>query len=199
MPRASHLLPVTVLASALTLSCGDQLTPTELAKDPRPSLRTEQNPEGPGAQVIRFGFQFIFINDPDRDFSLTIGTPIEEAPECGGSGEVTAGTIQVVTTPAELERFIARVRQGEMTLYGRFSANPCELTEADVVARGQGNANVLILTRSTNVLFTIQATGTVELTGGGLAHLVVKGHFHIEPDGTLRVHVDRFKLTPIGG
>jgi hypothetical protein len=85
-----------------------------------------------------------------------------------------------------------------MTLYGRFTANPCELTEADVVARGQGNANLLILTRSTNVLFTIQASGTVELTSGGLAHLVVKGHFHIEPDGSFRVHVDRFRLQPIG-
>jgi hypothetical protein len=192
------LLPTAVLAGAFALGCTDQPTPSEPADASQPSFRTEQKPEGPGAQVTRSGFQFIFINDPDRDYSLTIGTPIEEAPECGGSGEITAGTIQVVTTPAELERFIARVRKGEMTLYGRFSANPCELTEADVVARGQGNANLLILTRSTNVLFTIQATGTVELTGGGLAHLVVKGHFHIEPDGSFRVHVDRFRLQPIG-
>jgi hypothetical protein len=90
------------------------------------------------------------------------------------------------------------VRQQEMTLYGHFTADVCHLPEDDIVGRGRGNALVVVLARTANVLFGIQATGTIELTSGGFAHLVVKGHFQIEPDGSLRVHVDRFKLTPIG-
>jgi hypothetical protein len=70
------LLPTAVLAGAFALGCTDQPTPSEPADASRPSFRTEQNPEGPGAQVTRSSFQFIFINDPDRDYSLTIGTPI---------------------------------------------------------------------------------------------------------------------------
>ena len=26
----------------------------------------------------------------------------------------------------------------------------------------------------------------------------LKGHFHVDPDGSLRVHVDRLRLQPIG-
>jgi hypothetical protein len=195
--RRPILLSTYVLAGTLVLGCVDPKTPTEPAGSAPPSFRTEQNPEGAGAEVIRFGAQFIFINDPDRDYSIVIGTAISEAPECGGSGEVTAATVQIVTTPADIEHVLARVRQETMTLYGRFTDNPCELTEADVVARGQGNATLVILSRTSSTLFQIRATGTVELTSGGLAHLNVKGLFHIEPDGSLRVHVDRFKLTPI--
>jgi hypothetical protein len=129
---------------------------------------------------------------------MTIGTPISEAPECGGPGEIEAGKIQIVQTPADFSSFLARVRQKTMTLYDHFPENVCDLTEADVLARGRGNATLTILTRTANTLFGIWATGKVELTSGGLAHLTVKGLFQIEPDGSLRVHVDRFKLQPIG-
>jgi hypothetical protein len=192
------LLPTTVLA-VFTLGCGDQSVPAEPTSTLRPSAITEQKANGEGAQVLRFGAQFLFINDPDRDFSLTLGVPISEAPECGGPGELTGGTVQVVTTPAQIEHVLAQFQRETMTLYDHFTANPCELTEADVVAQGVGNGKLGVLTRAANTLFQIQATGTVELTEGGLAHLVLKGHLHIDADGSLRVHVDRFKLTPIGG
>lgn len=197
MNRTSLLLPLSVLTSALNLGCRDR---TSLAEpELQPSLGTEQNVQGSGAQVVRFGAQFLFINDPDRDFSLTIGVPISEAPECGGAGELIGGTVQVVTTPAEIEHALAQFQRQTMTVYAHFTDNPCELTETDVVARGTGNGKLVVLTRGANTLFQIQATGTVELTDGGLAHVVLKGHFHIDADGSLRIHVDRFRLQPIGG
>jgi hypothetical protein len=177
----------------------EQPAPVEPTSALRPSAPPEQNVKGEGAQILRFGAQFLFINDPDRDYSLTVGVPISEAPECGGPGELIGGRVQIVTTPAEIEHVLAQFQRETMTLYDHFTDKPCELTEADVVARGLGNANLVILTRDSDQLFQIQATGTVELTSGGFAHLVLKGHFHIEPDGSLRVHVDRFKLQPIGG
>ena len=40
---------------------------------------------------------------------------------------------------------------------------------------------------------------TLELTSGGRAHLVSQAVIRIQPDGTARIIVDKFQLTPIGG
>jgi hypothetical protein len=63
-------------------ACNDQGSPTETAAPPRPILRTSQNPEGPGAQVIRSegaqvirgegALAFIFP-DPANGLTLTAG------------------------------------------------------------------------------------------------------------------------------
>jgi hypothetical protein len=194
-----HLILPIALAGALLLGCGDQPTPAEPTSALQPSLRTDRNAEGGGALVIRGATQGIIITDPDRGFSLTIGVPPSEAPECGGTGEVTGARVLQVSTPAGVDHVVVQVQQQPMTLYGHFHENVCALPEDDIVALGRGNAKVIVQSRAGTTLFMIQATGKVELTSGGLAHLVVKGLFHIEPDGSLRVHVDRFKLTPIGG
>lgn len=111
---------------------------------------------------------------------------------------MTGVRVHVVTTPSDLLRFSANLQRQEMTLYDHFTNDLCSLSEDDVVAHGVGNARLGILERTRNTLFGIQATGNVELVSGGSAHLVLKGHFHIENDGSLRVHVDRFKLQPKG-
>jgi hypothetical protein len=196
MPR-SLIVSMAVLASATVLGCGEQPVPSEPATLP-PSFRTQQNPDGAGAQVVVFEAQGIFINDPDRDFSLWIGVPSSNAPECGGTGEVTGARVHVVSTPSDLERFSAHVSRQEMILYDHFTDDLCSLSDNDVIARGEGNARLGILSRTQDVLFGIQATGNLDLVSGGAAHLGVKGHFHIESDGTLRVHVDRFNLMPHG-
>jgi hypothetical protein len=199
--RYSLRIPIAMLAGAL-LGCGEQPGPAEPASAPRPSLRTDQNPEGSGAQVIRFDTQGIILADPDRDFSLTIGVSPSEAPECGGTGELTGATVQVVSTPAELEHILSLARQQTMTLYEDFVLNPCDLIGAnapDIVATGRGNAMFVILDRAASVLLGFHATGTVELTSGGRAHLLLVAKFHVDADGTLRVHVDKFEVKPIGG
>ena len=188
-----------VFASAFTLGCGEQPALVGPTGALRHSAPTQQNLKGGGAQILRFGAQFLFIVDSDRDYSLTVGVPISEAPECGGPGELIGGRVQVVTTPAQIEHVLSQYQRETLTLYDHFTDNPCELTEADVVARGVGNAKLVISTRDSDQLFQIQATGKVELTSGGLAKLVLKGHAHFGADGSLRIHVDRFRLQPIGG
>ena len=196
MSRPS-LLSTTLLA-VFTVGCEDHSIPVEPTTTLSPSEARAQNGHGEGAQVIRVGAQFLFINDFERDYSLTIGVPISEAPECGGPGELTGGTVQIVTTPSQIEHVLGQFHRHTMTLYAGFTDNPCELTEADVVAQGVGNGKLNILTRETSTLFQIQATGNVELAQGGFAHLVLKGLAHFYPDGSLRIHVDRFRLQPIG-
>jgi hypothetical protein len=199
--RRTFLFSTTLLAGTLVLGCSDQPTPAEPGSTPQPSFRAGQNSEGQGAQITRFGVQGIVLSDPDRGFTLTIGVSPSEAPECGGTGEITGGEGQEVVTPADVSHVVVRVRQQPMTLYGRFFENVCELpeAEADIIARGRGNATVVILARTPSTLFGFHATGKVELTSGRLAHLLVVAKFHIDADGTLRVHVDKFKLQPIGG
>jgi hypothetical protein len=45
--------------------------------------------------------------------------------------------------------------------------------------------------------FKIQ--GIVELTSGGRARVLNTAQIHVEEDGTVRIHVDRFEVKPIGG
>ena len=129
---------------------------------------------------------------------MWVGVPISNAPECGGTGEVTGARVHIVSSPSDLDLLSVHVQQQEMILYDHFTDDVCSLSEEDIVARGRGNARLGILTRTEDVLFGIQATGNVELVSGGPAHLGLKGHFHLEQDGTLRLHVDRFKLQPTG-
>jgi hypothetical protein len=199
MPRPFFLLPTALFAGALVLGCGEQPAPSEPASAPEPTLRTEHNPDGPGAQVSRFGFGGVFYSDPVLDMVLTVGAPLSDAPECGGTGSIIGGTGLDVLTPADVEYIAGRVRQGPMVVYGRFVEDLCDLTEADVIARGQGNTTLTILSRTPTLLIGFHAAGTVELTSGGLAHLVVAFQQHIDADGTMRVHTERFELKPIGG
>jgi hypothetical protein len=62
----------------------------------------------------------------------------------------------------------------------------------------RGNATVVDLSGTNRHLIGIHVTGTVELTSGGLAHLLIVAKYHIEDDGSVRIHVDRFELKPIG-
>jgi hypothetical protein len=93
------LLFAATLAGALTLGCEDQPTPGEPTRT-LPSFRTGQNPEGPGAFVIRgpeFGF---FTSDPAEagfpppNLTLHIGSPFEDLLDLCATGEPTLTPIE---------------------------------------------------------------------------------------------------------
>jgi hypothetical protein len=95
--RHSLLLPTTALAAALVLGCGEQPSPAEPASTPRPSLRTDQNPDGPGAVVIRGPAEGAFlIADPDPAPGLTVlaGNTFAELEQFCATGEVTLGPLE---------------------------------------------------------------------------------------------------------
>jgi hypothetical protein len=61
------ILSIGMLATALVLGCGEQPTPSEPGTSPRPSFRTEQNPDGPGAFAIHIPeASFLAGGDPDN-------------------------------------------------------------------------------------------------------------------------------------
>jgi hypothetical protein len=76
------------LAGALALGCADQLTVYEPADISRPSLRTEQNPDGPGALVFRSQQGAILtLSDPDPGLTALIGWTFAELEQFCATGE----------------------------------------------------------------------------------------------------------------
>ena len=70
----SRMLLVAGLTCMLGSACNDQGSPTGIAASARPNLRASQNPEGPGAQVIRGEGALAFIfPDPANGLTLTAG------------------------------------------------------------------------------------------------------------------------------
>jgi hypothetical protein len=69
--QRSLLVPMGMLSAALALGCSDQPTPSEPANTPRPSFRTEHNPDGPGAFAIHIPEASFVNTDPDPAPGLT--------------------------------------------------------------------------------------------------------------------------------
>jgi hypothetical protein len=210
--HCSPLLPVALLAGALVLGCDQQSVPVEPASSPQPSLRTGQSPEGPGAQVIRFGFDF-FGAGPDTalgvPLAFTVGlvSPLADFPfppelGCGGTGPVISDgkrAIQLVFAPGDKFHELIRVRQATIVLYETSSPDICDWATAPVFGRGRANITQITLSRTPSTLvrgFKLQ--GIVELTSGGRARIWNTFQGHLDEDGTVRVHVDHFGLKPIG-
>jgi hypothetical protein len=202
--RCSPLLPAATLVGALVLGCGQQSGPAEPASSPQPSLRTGQHPDGPGAQVVRFGFDFFAAGpDPATGLTLTIGltSPLADVPDCGGSGPVIADgkrVIQLVFTSAGFVHQFIRAHQATIVLYKSTSPDLCDWVTAPVFARGRVNTTFTVMSRTPAVV-GLKIQGIVELTSGGRAHVLNTAQVHVEEDGTVRVHVDRFRIKPIGG
>ena len=84
----SFLFPAAVLAGALAPGCGDP-TPSEPGDTPRPSFRTEQNPEGPGAfvEIVPEAFFLAFDPDPAPGLTVIMGGTFAELLEFCATGE----------------------------------------------------------------------------------------------------------------
>jgi hypothetical protein len=188
------ILPAAVLASALVLGCGDQLDPSEPAKQSPPSFR---------AEVIRFPFDFVSTTDPNVGLSLTIGiaSPLADHPDCGGTGPViTDGkrVVQLVFTAAGSVHQFVRATKATIVLYESTAFDFCDWTTAPVFARGRANLTFNILDKTRDVV-GLKIQGIVELTSGGRAHVLNTAQVHVEEDGTVTVHQDRLVVKPIGG
>ena len=86
--RHSLLRSTAALAGALALGCADQFKSSEPTDASPPSFRTEQNPEGPGALVIRFQFgASLTLSDPESGLTALIGWTLPELQQFCAGGE----------------------------------------------------------------------------------------------------------------
>jgi hypothetical protein len=157
-----------------------------------------------GAEVIRFPFGFTSAGpDPATGLTLTVGltSPLADVPDCGGAGPVVTDGKRVIQLVLKTDNFVhqfIRARQATIILYESTSPDLCDWATAPVFARGRANLTFNMLSRTRSVVgFKIQ--GIVELTSGGRARVLNTAQIHVEEDGTVRIHVDRFEVKPIGG
>ena len=172
--------------------------------EPRTSqaLATKATPSG--AIVDRIRGPFALFPDFDRQLIFSIGlvTPIEEA--CAGAELVADGKIKdtFITLPSGIVHGLFTTTKATLVVYGRALEDPCELTEADVLARGTGRLvfktnNVFVDDRRDTKAGYI-ATGDVTLPDGRRAHLHARLRLTIV-DGDFQVLAEEFTLRPIGG
>ena len=157
-----------------------------------------------GAIVDRIRGPFALFADFDRQLIFSIGlvTPIEEA--CAGAELVADGKIKdtFITLPSGLVHGLLTTTKATLVVYGRAIEDPCELTEADVIARGTGrlvfhNSNVFV-DDSKDTKSGYIVTGDVTLPDGRRAHLHARLRLRIV-DGEFLVLAEEFTLRPIGG
>jgi hypothetical protein len=157
-----------------------------------------------GAIVDRIRGPFALFPDFDRQLIFSIGlvTPIEEA--CAGAELVADGKIQdtFITLPSGLVHGLLTTTKATLVVYGRATEDPCELTEADVLARGTGrlvfHTNNVFEDESQDTKAGYIVTGDVTLPDGRRAHLHARLRLRIV-DGDFRVLAEEFTLRPIGG
>ena len=157
-----------------------------------------------GAIVDRIRGPFALFADFDRQLIFSVGlvTPIEEA--CAGAELVADGKINdtFITLPSGVVHGLLTTKKATLVVYGRAVEDPCDLTEADVLARGTGR-----LAFHTNNVFEDESqdtkaghivTGDVTLPDGTRAHLHARLRVWIV-DGEFQVRAEEFTLRPIGG
>jgi hypothetical protein len=173
LPR-SLLIPTTVFTTALVLGCGEQPAPSEPATTPQPSLRTEQNPNGPGARVFRFNELFFWIIvDFERGLTAVLGaTPEEHIAACQSGLIPEEASWQDVVLPGGVIK--RQVTGGEMgvTIWRAASGDICgELAAVPIFAGGTARVRYVdndgegSLTRGN--AFGVRAHGTVTTLATG--------------------------------
>jgi hypothetical protein len=209
------LLPTAALAGALVLGCGDQPVPSEPADSHRPSFRTEQNPEGPGALVLRSSADiWLTISDPDPGLTALIGWTFAELEQVCAGGEPPFPSIEnlIVIRPhgteelPDLHQVITGTRepllvwQATIPFIDPFAELCNELLPLPHL-EGTGNFK-----RTDNDLATTGTRGNAahegihgQVTSESGDRFNFSGKFHIVilPNGDVRVTFD-LQLKPIG-
>jgi hypothetical protein len=182
--------------SALGLACSNDPTSSRPAANPVPTFRTTENPDGPGAFVIRFEDIMAFAFVPD-DASITVltGLTLEQVDVMCSGGEPTfePASVQLVSGP-DLSRLVFKARDFTVLVYEGF------FTFCDVppFAVGEGNyTETGGTTFNSNAISYVQSTFRARVVepNGEPHHLLIRQLLQFHPKtNEFRVLVDEFKF-----
>lgn len=177
------------MCGALALACSD--TPTfPSAREPvGPEFRTANNPNGPGALVIRFESALaLFFSGPDEEFSVIAGLTLTDLAALCAEEEFSFEPIQGqdVIRP---DGSVHEVNQGRVTIlvfegaFADFCAGP-----PFAVGRGRWTStdNDLFVSGNRTNSFGFRLRGQVTEPDGERHHVLVKFHGLINRQGALR-------------
>jgi hypothetical protein len=159
-----------------------------------------ENPSFAGAEIIRDNLAG-FTTAPDSPllviWGFAEGVTLEDL--CSGSPQPLSPNSrgQAVLPPPGGFLLTGHGQDLPVLIY-EFAGDPCDGTGESLVASGitQVQASDKHLLNGTQVQNT-EIRGTVDLTGGGQALLVVHSTFHVLADGTVKFDKTRIVLTPI--
>ena len=173
-----------------------------------PSLRTEQNPDGPGAFVARFvSGEFFWILADGVNTSYIGYTAEELATAC--TSEQLAGLVEVhrVDRPNGGFSETNKAKEIGVAVWALadptkvFEENVCLILEDPLVASGTGRYLATFKEGGPGLLFAsvLRATGTLaDAQTGAPLHYVAGFRFVVLKDGTEKLLNNFIRLTPIG-
>lgn len=118
--RGGHSIAALPFAAALFLGACDRTPMPTAVGPPRPEFNFTNGPAIAGPFVVRFADSpvFFFSADEKRDI-LSIHIPLDVT-FCGGTSPRNLADIQFVTTPSEVQRVLALIKDddGAVQIYG---------------------------------------------------------------------------------
>lgn len=182
--------------SALGLACSNDPTSSRPGANPAPTFRTTENPDGPGAFVIRFEDIMAFAFVPD-DASITVltGLTLEQVDVMCSGGEPTfePASVQLVSGP-DLSRLVFNARDFTVLVYEGFFT----FCEVPPFAVGEGNyTETGGTTFKSNAISYVQSTFQARVVepNGEPHDLLIRQLLQFHPKANeFRVLVDEFKF-----
>jgi hypothetical protein len=204
--RRLSLFPTAVLASALLVGCDEQPGPSEAATTPR-SFSTAENPDGPGAVVVRVEGLGIGFADriPGTEFSYFIGFTLEEFAAACAQEEFPGpppgdAFDQVVLRPDESIQHLFRAIRAPLLAWNVGTVDFCSAPPFAVgTAQFISTDNDLTFSQRRTDAFGFRIHGTVTaLVGGQRYRLWQRLHVTALKTGEIVVSTEEFKFFPIG-
>ncbi len=190
----SLTLMIVLVCGALGLACNND--PTEPSTGP--TLRTANNPNGPGAFVVRFettiGFLFV---DPESDLTVIAGLTLDQLAALCAGGDVTfePATEQLVFRPDGSIHQLFKAKKATLLLFDVAFVDFCAVAPF-AVGRGNftGTDNDLTVSGNRTNSFGFRLRGRVAENSGERHHLLAKFHALITRSGAFREITSRIKL-----
>ena len=202
------LFPAAALTCALALGCADQPTPSEPADASQPSFRTEQNPEGPGAFIVRGEQGAVFGVDLDDGLSALIGWTFAELEQFCATGDFPTRLEELgVFRPQSTEElvdlhYLLRGTRVPLLVWETATEDLCGELLLLPHLTGTGNYiqtdNDLFTTGSRGNAAHLGVQGQVTSEAGELFKFSEKFHIVILRSGEIRSFTFDFELKPIG-
>jgi hypothetical protein len=191
-------LATTLVLGGLASACQDSSTVSEPADPPAPSLRTVNNPDGPGAFVIRFQDALgVAFSGPDETLSVVTGVSLDQlAALCAGeSFTLEPATDQLVFRPDGSIHQIFRAKGVTILVFAGAFADFCA---EPPLAVGTGNYtntdNDVSISGNRANSFGFRLRGSVVDASGDRHHLLARYRAQVTRSGELRELVSDIKL-----